>query len=397
MRSVVCACLLICTACGSSDSEAPRMIVQDSAGVRIVENSRPMWEDGQLWKVSQDPVLSLGSLDGDAAFSFHRLSGVYVLGDDRIAVLDEGASQVRFFDLDGTPRSTFGGPGEGPGEFQGLRFVGFSADSLWLFDGRQLRITVVDPVSGGFRVARAAVDNAGLGPVGLLAGGSVVLTADLAFSSAVLDELPVGLQRFGAAYVRVGPSGALEDTVLVASGSERILRYGGETVEMLRPFLARSVSHAIREEEILQGAQDRYEIGVYSEDGILRSLIRRSDVDLRLDEASYSAAIDERVLAAPEPARPGLRSLYQGQPKPENRPAYSGFLVDSEGFLWVQDFSYVGEARSWAVFDPEGLWVGIVEFPDRFRPTQILGDRVVGIWRDEHDVEHARIYEFTRD
>ena len=156
------------------------------------------------------------------------------------------------------------------------------------------------------------------------------------------------------------------------------------------------VSHAVREEEILQGSQDTYQIGVFSRKGELRSLIRRSDVDVRVDEAAYSAAVEERVLTAPEPARPGLRSLYQEQPKPENRPAYSRFLVDSEEFLWVQDFSYGGEARSWAVFDPEGVWLGAVEFPDRFRPTQILRDRVVGIWRDELEVEYARIYELAR-
>lgn len=395
MRSVVWILLLICMGCESSEAP-PTVVVQDSAGVRIVENIRPLWEEGELWRVSQEPVLSLGSLDGDEAFAFHRITGVYLLGDNRIAVLDEGASQVRFFDLNGAPRSTFGGPGEGPGEFQALTLVGLSADSVWVFDGRQLRTTVFHPVSGGFRVARAAMDNAGLGPVGLLPGGSLLLTADLAFSSAIIDQLPAGLQRFGAAYIRVGPLGALEDTVFVSAGSERILRYGAETVEMLRPLLPRSVSHAIRNDEILQGSQDTYEIAVYSDDGTLRSLIRRSDIDLRLDEALFSAAMEERVTAAPEAARPGLRSLYQDQGKPQNRPAYSRFLVDSEGYLWVQDFSYTGEARSWAVFNLEGTWLGSVEFPDRFRPTQILEDRVFGIWRDDYEVEYARIYEMTR-
>jgi len=394
MRSAIWGFLLICIACGSS--EAPLVAVRDSAGVRIVTNSRPAWGDRQRWHVSHDPVLSLGSLDGDAAFSFERLSGVHALPGDQLAVLDEGAGQIRFFGLDGTPSSVFGRSGQGPGEFQDLAFIGFSADSLWVFDGRQQRITVLDPGSGEFRVARAAVDNAALGPAGLLPDGSVLLAADLAFSSAIIDELPVGLRRFEAAYVRVGSDGSLEDTVLVTQGSERILMHGPQTVQMLRPLLARSVSHAVRNAEILQGSQDTYQIGAYSADGVLRTLIRRSDVDVRLDEALYDAAVEERVLAAPEPARPGLRALYEEQPKPESRPAYSRFLVDSEGFLWAQDFSYDGEASSWAVFDSEGVWLGAVEFPGRFRPTQVLEDRVFGVWRDELEVEYARIYLLTR-
>src|SRR5690606_9799148 len=114
------------------------------------------------------------------------------------------------------------------------------------------------------------------------------------------------------------------------------------------------------------------------------------------DEASYSAAVEERVLAAPEPARPGLRALYQDQPRPGGRPAYARFLVDSENFLWVEDFSYAGDLHSWAVFGPEGVWLGAVEFPNGFRPTQILEDEVVGIWRDEFEVDYARIYALVR-
>lgn len=395
MRSTIWGCFLVCTACGST--EVPTVMVQDSAGVRLVESSRPAWGDDQPWEVSPEAVLNLGTVDGDAAFSFDRISGAYVLDGDLLAVLDAGAREIRFFDLDGNHRSTFGRPGQGPGEFQSLIFLGLYADSLWLFDGRQQRITVLDPEGGGFRVARAGLDNVGLGPVGLLPDGSAVLVADLAFSSPLIDELPPGLQRFGAAYVRIDSQGALQDTILVAQGSERILAYSDQAVQMLRPLLPRSVSHAVREDEILQGSQDTYQIGVFSAEGELRSLIRRSDVDVQMDEAAYSAVIEERVLRAPEPARPGLRSLYQDQARPESRPAYSGFLVDGENFLWVQDFSYSGEARSWAVFDPEGVWLGVVEFPDRFRPTQILRDRVVGIWRDELEVEYARIYELARD
>jgi hypothetical protein len=341
-------------------------------------------------------MLSLGAMDGDPALSFDRLSGVYVIGRDRVAVLDDGASQVRFFGLDGAPLSTFGRPGEGPGEFQSLAFVGLHADSLWLFDGRQQRITVLDPRSSGFRVARAAVDNAALGSAGLLLDGTMVFVSDLAFSSAIADAASPGLQRFRAAYVRVGPLGELRDTVLVTPGSERILRFGPQTVEVIRPLLAKSVSHAVRNQEIVQGTQDAYEIRVYTGDGVLQNLIRRTGVDVRVDERSYNAAAEERVLAAPEPARPGLRTLFQEQAIPENRPAYSRFLVDVDGFLWVQDFSYYGDARSWAVFDREGVWLGGVAFPDRFRPSQILGDRVAGVWRDELDVEYARVYELTR-
>ena len=150
--------------------------------------------------------------------------------------------------------------------------------------------------------------NAALGPAGVLSNGSVIFAADLGFSAAVSDELPEGLQRFEAGYVRIDSNGELEDTVLVTQGSESILMYGQQTVEMARPLFARSVSHAVRDSSIIQGTQETYQIGVYSGDGTLRTLIRRSDVDVQLDEASYEAAVEEQVLAFPERSRPGLRT-----------------------------------------------------------------------------------------
>ena len=394
MRHPLWICVMVIAACDSS--EPPAVTVQDSAGVRIVESHRPAWDGRQPWRILEDPVLSLGAVEGDPAQSFDRLSGVYLLGEDRIAVLDNGASQVRFFDPAGAWLFTFGRPGEGPGEFQELTFLGLQADSLWLLDGRQLRMTVLDPETGAFRVARMQVDNAALGPVGLLPDGSAVLAADLAFSAAIMEDPSPGLQRFSAAYVRLDRSGTLEDTVLVAPGSERILTYGAETVEMLRPLIARSVSHAVLGDEIIQGSQADYEIRAYSGDGTLRSVTRRSGFEPGIDERAYDAAVEQRVLMAPEPARPGLRALYRGQPRPPAAPAYTSFLVDTEGCLWVRDFSYDGGASSWSVFDAEGVWLGTMTFPDRFRPTQIVEDRVVGIWLDDLDVEHARILALER-
>jgi hypothetical protein len=372
------------------------MTVKDSSGIRVIESSRPAWEEGDSWQVSPDPILSLGGPDGDPTVSFHRLAGVYIVGSNRLAVLDGGANEIRLFNLNGGHLFSFGGSGHGPGEFRDVTYLGFLSDSLWVFDRRQLRVTVLDTNTSGYRVIRLDSGIPALGPVATLRDGSTLFTAELPVSPASADEMPRGLQRLDAAYVRFDRVGKFIDTVMVAPGSERILRYGPQTVEFLRPLLAKSVSHAVRGGEILQGTQETYEIEVHAEDGTLRSVIRRSGFDVGVDEASYDALVEQRILSAPEPARRGLRTLYQELPKPETRPAYSRFLVDVDGLLWIQDFAYSGDARSWSVFDPEGVWLGVVEFPDGFRPTQILRDRVVGVGRDELDVQYAQVYGLTR-
>jgi sugar lactone lactonase YvrE len=74
-------------------------------------------------------------------------------------------------------------------------------------------------------------------------------------------------------------------------------------------------------------------------------------------------------------------------------PSYAEFCIDSEGYLWVEDYRKPGDERSrWTVFDLDGLMLGRVELPDRFTIHQIGRDFVLGTWIDEMDVEHVRLY-----
>ena len=47
----------------------------------------------------------------------------------------------------------------------------------------------------------------------------------------------------------------------------------------------------------------------------------------------------------------------------------------------------------WSVFDVEGFFLGRVTMPHEFSPLDIGPDYVLGLWRDEDDVEHVRMYE----
>jgi hypothetical protein len=49
------------------------------------------------------------------------------------------------------------------------------------------------------------------------------------------------------------------------------------------------------------------------------------------------------------------------------------------------------------VFDPDGSMIARLSMPGGFLPTQIGDDFVLGITRDELDVEHVRLYGLHRD
>src|SRR5437867_769112 len=73
---------------------------RDSAGVLIVESTRPTWSDSErLWLASK-PHLVIGN-NTDSAYRFRQVRGVMRLTDGRIAVADGGSLQLRMFSSQG--------------------------------------------------------------------------------------------------------------------------------------------------------------------------------------------------------------------------------------------------------------------------------------------------------
>lgn len=85
----------------------------------------------------------IGSVD-DPEVGFSRIAGVDVGADGRVYVLDGQEMQIRVLSTEGEIVARIGGPGEGPGEFQGFVRFGVQGDTLWTFDPRANRITLFD-------------------------------------------------------------------------------------------------------------------------------------------------------------------------------------------------------------------------------------------------------------
>jgi hypothetical protein len=78
-------------------------------------------------------------------------------------------------------------------------------------------------------------------------------------------------------------------------------------------------------------------------------------------------------------------------------PFYEAALLDDEGNLWVDEFQPPPSALpTWTVFDADGRMLGAVSMPDRFRPMQIGADFVLGVWSDDLDVQHVRMYRLEK-
>jgi hypothetical protein len=72
---------------------------RDSAGVRIVENLRGTWTTP--WQIGAEPLLSIGSVDGDPDHLLYRVIGAVGLPGGQIVVANEGSLELLFYDKDG--------------------------------------------------------------------------------------------------------------------------------------------------------------------------------------------------------------------------------------------------------------------------------------------------------
>jgi len=68
-------------------------------------------------------------------------------------------------------------------------------------------------------------------------------------------------------------------------------------------------------------------------------------------------------------------------------------MVDKVGNLWVQRYQPPGEElNTWDIYNSTGHLVGWAEAPARLRVTEIGKDYIMGVWKDELDLEYVRLY-----
>jgi hypothetical protein len=89
--------------------------------------------------------------------------------------------------------------------------------------------------------------------------------------------------------------------------------------------------------------------------------------------------------------------MFRQMSRHETFPAYASLRLDRSGYLWVEDYRRPGDEQPvWQVFDPEGVLVTSVHTPEGLRILDIGDDYVLGVVRDEFDVERVRLHRLEK-
>lgn len=137
---------LLANGCGeSTGASGARVSERDSAGIVIVENEVSPSAGPAALQLSPEPRLRIGAVEGPEAEQLFRVRGGVILPDGRVAVLNAGTRQVRVYGPDGAHLTSFGGAGEGPGEFGFPGQLAFlEPDTLMVWDSQTWRTTWFD-------------------------------------------------------------------------------------------------------------------------------------------------------------------------------------------------------------------------------------------------------------
>lgn len=384
-------------ACGADVDDSPGSVVRDSAGVTIVESTRPAWEEGDAWRVSDSPLVDIGVLDGAPEYQLFRVAGVVRLADGRMVVANSGTGELRYYSAEGEHLRTAGRAGSGPGEFQSISWIALGgADSVLVYDQGLGRISLFSP-DGAFvesNTVQAIAGDGTLRPIGRFADGSYLLQRALPGNPASLES---GLHRFPSTLFRTTHNSA-PDSLGTYPGHEGMVLIGTNTVSVFRGAIMRRLETVVHGETYAVGAQDAYEVELRHMSGEPATRIRWTGPDLAMTPDMIEYHEQQQLRNAPtDEVRRGLEQRLGDMKYPDMVPAYGAVVLDAPGNLWVQEFRRDAEAlNSWLVFNPEGSLLGRVQLPEGLIVEEIGADYVLGRWTDELDVEHVRMFGLER-
>jgi hypothetical protein len=402
----------LAAACESTGPDASSTyLVRDSANIRIVESRAPSWGREEAWTVTPEPVLHIGVVEGPEEYRFTVIGGVGQHGgtwqqsDGTIVAADAGSRQLRRYAPDGTFLNSWGGRGDGPGEYRTLSASPYRGDSIRANDqGRYVFYDSQGNLGRTIALDLTEIDTSGERPIPIASTGFMLSFEDGTF---LATRVPAFVLRTPGevlypvwTFFRYSPDGELMDTIGVYQAPE--IRSPAEGSALLSlPFPEEFVFTA-DDAHVYVGSVGRFEIRRVSLTDGTESLLRAPYVDLTTTDthrAEFRNAA--RFVAEANPSFADMQSVERALLEiefPETVPAFSQLITDSEGYLWVRHYKLRGSGgtETWSVFAPEGYALGTVETPERLQVRQIGLDFIMGIWTDELEVRFVRKYGLSR-
>jgi hypothetical protein len=395
-------------ACGG-DAVGETLAVRDSASVTIHENRIA---SARMCAMAPAPEVTIGVATGDPPYELYRVFDATVLADGKIAVVNQGSSEVRVYSATGEYLYAFGGDGQGPGEFQNV----YQLWTLPTADGEQFIVGDYRPWSYSFfsidgkflkKVTPTPLYTNPPGSFGLLADGSYVLASD-----GVTSRDPA-FQHVELNVLHHAPDGTLIDTIgTFPNGSRGRLNPVEQQVGFFGfPLFEAFTRFAAAGESIVIADGDTTQYVVRNPSGRIVQIVRWLDQDreVRAEHVDeWKRGMIEQAEQSDDPAQ-ARSEMALDRPVNERLPALSAVAVSRVGEVLVRRFDRSesgttprGQSTTgqrWMIFETDGRLSCEIDLPpgyDRFGVFEFGRDYVLGRTTDELGVLRVELYRFER-
>lgn len=388
---------LIAVACSPGDRPAASAIlVRDSVGIAIAENDLNRLSSSCA--VGATPSVSIGTADGAEEYELHRVFGATRLSDGRIALVNQGTQQVRFYDREGKFLLRAGRDGDGPGEFRDAFYLWtLPGDTIWVGDYRPWQFEVFGPDGQWVRGVRPEpLYPNPPGVISVLDDGRSIL-ADRPSSAPspsgfALGYITVVVHDPGGALIdtigtypdgRWGRLGDVPNTPMMYPLFESFARVTGLGSRVLvshtsEPTLSiYSAVPAVRLERIVRWTPGDRTIGPKDVDEERK---RYADTYKNLDPASYKMLVEPMVSV--------------DRPVADRFPAFQSARFGRDGRIWVREYRKPAapDTPPWIVFDADGRFACRAVFPALSEFLEFGSDYLLALDRDSLGVERVVQY-----
>ena len=377
-----------------SSPPAPTATVFDSAGVTVADLGPEPLEWAERRAPANEPDLIIRSDEDDGGSVFSDLRDVEVLSGGRVAVINGSGNDILVFDAAGTHVATWGGTGDGPGEFRYLEWLALlPPDSLAAGDAGLRRVTIFDSEGEFARsfATASAFDPASRPipprPLGLLADGSVI---------AAFFDRPPTVEGTARPAVEIVAASATGDTVHALGtwpGEELSLFRQDGLLQVTQPPFGRRLHVAPAPEGVWIADDDRWELQMYTAQGVLRMIVRSSASPMAVTDQLLEAWIGARYRhAAQVPTLEDLKRDQREIARHTTTPSFGVIRGTTGGGVAIGEFMLdTTSPRVWITVDSDGA-VSAIELPAGFDVKRWGSDWVIGVVRDALDREEIRRY-----
>ena len=409
---------LACDQASPRPDHIPLATITDSAGVVVIENSRPQWSTRRGWTVASEPEVTIGATGleqqgtQESGVLFSVITHMQVLSSGRLAVADRHSATVSVFDTAGTFVHRFGGRGEGPGEF----------GAIW-----DLFACAADTVMVDFRSELSVFDGQGrfVGRAGI-ADGAAPLVVEAVYDDCghfvakqqsrspppgeegLADDLMVRTDRWLSRHDTIGWEAGGEVYTATLDGGRNRIFYVPWTPVGTRP--------RVFGDDVVLGFGRWPEMRIYGSGGDLKRVLRWRAERVPVTAEDRQRYTDKRTAyiemhGGALEALQGFPSLRDFPRIPSHKAVFDSYLVDELGNVWVRHYPPLSlgiedrrppvedttvSAEVWTVIGWDGLWLGPVELSEGFSLHQLARGRAYGVFSDENGVQTVHVYPIRR-